>query len=84
MAKTREQIEAELKAAEAARLALEAELAAIEDEEEVEDTRPVGEKIGSALGKLIAGSKKQSTSFFGGLKDELIKGGVIKPSKKRK
>lgn len=67
--------------------ALQAQIAAAEaaeKTEEIEDTRPLGERIGSLIGKSAVVAKVQSKSFWGGLKNELINGGIIKPSKKKK
>ncbi len=87
LSKSKEELQKELEAAMKAMEVLRKQIETMESEEEEdeeEDLRPLGEKIGSGLGKLISGSKQQGSSFFGGLKDELIKGGVLKPKKKRK
>lgn len=82
---TKEQMISEILKLQQALAALEAaEKESEEQDEEVEDTRPIGEKIGSLLGSTIVGTKTQGTSFWGGLKKELVEGGIIKPSKKRK
>ena len=77
---TKEQIIEQMKKLQEALAVAEAQ----EEEEEVEDTRPLGEKLGSLIGKGASEAKKQGTSFWGGLKQELVKGGIIKPSKKKK
>jgi hypothetical protein len=78
---TKQQLMEQMKAMQAALEAMEAEEAEVVEEEI--DTRPLGEKIGSFLGKSAVVAKTQSTSFWGGLKQELIQGGIIKPSKKK-
>jgi hypothetical protein len=69
--------------------ALNAKLAEMEateaaEQEEVEDTRPLGEKLGALIGKSAVVAKVQGKSFWSGLKNELVQGGIIAPSKKKK
>lgn len=63
---------------------LEAAEATVEKNEEEEDTRPLGQKVGQIVGKTAVQAKVQVTSFWGGVKSELIAGGIFKPSKKKR